>query len=77
MKQREKKNVNKKPQKPPMKVRSFTTPFENEKGVAGVYNAYLNNIGDDIFLSDNDPNGSYTGITRDGDNRPVQDVDDL
>lgn len=34
-------------------------------------------LGDEMFYSDSDPNGSYTGITRDGDNRPVQDADDL
>ncbi|MBQ4648588.1 MAG: hypothetical protein IJB76_05440 [Clostridia bacterium] len=29
------------------------------------------------FYSSSDPDGSYTGITRDEDDRPVQDVDDL
>lgn len=31
----------------------------------------------ELIYSDTDPNGSYTGITKDGDNRPVQDADDL
>lgn len=61
------------------KVKGFTRPFENERTVtsSNAYNVFYDNIGNDIFLSDCDPNGSYTGITRDGDNRPVQDVDDL
>lgn len=33
--------------------------------------------GEEMFYSDSDPNGSYTGITRNGDDRPVQDADDL
>jgi len=34
-------------------------------------------ISDISLFSESDPNGSYTGITRDGDERPVQDADDL
>ncbi len=77
MKRHEKKKLGEKTTKRPIKVQSFASPFENQKGVAGVYNTYYNNLGEDVFLSDSDPNGSYTGITRDGDNRPVQDADDL
>ncbi len=54
------------------KVKSFAKPYSHRQNVMGI-DAY----DDNLFISDSDPNGSYTGITRDGDNRPVQDVDDL
>lgn len=61
------------------KVKSFAKPYSHRRSVMGIdaYDLSDDNIGNDLFLSDSDPNGSYTGITRDGDNRPVQDVDDL
>lgn len=67
----------KKRDKKPPTVRGFATP--QAKGKANLRNGmYLNaDIGDELFYSECDPNGSYTGITRDGDNRPVQDADDL
>jgi len=61
-------------------VRTFTRPLSKELTFMGNNNksdVYYDNIGTELFISDSDPNGSYTGITRDGDNRPVQDVDDL
>lgn len=74
------KKQNKKQNKRAPNVRTFARPLSNELTFMGNNNksdVYYDNIGTDLFLSDSDPNGSYTGITRDGDNRPVQDVDDL
>ena len=70
---------NKKTKSRSPKVKSFVKPYSHRRTAMGIdaYNLSEDNIGNDLFLSDNDPNGSYTGITRDGDNRPVQDVDDL
>ncbi len=31
----------------------------------------------DLMMSDLDPNGSYTGVSKDGKSVPVQDADDL
>lgn len=77
---KEEKNKNRKmsKQRPP-KVQSFVRPFENKANLmkGDALRNYYDQIGKDIFLSDCDPNGSYTGITRDGDDRPVQDADDL
>ncbi|MBQ3081865.1 MAG: hypothetical protein IJC49_05380 [Clostridia bacterium] len=72
-------NKKKKKKRSAPKLKCFTSPFENKNTVTSnnAYNVFYDSIGNDIFLSDCDPNGSYTGITRDGDNRPVQDVDDL
>lgn len=81
MKREEKKIKNNKTSKQRTpKVKSFARPFDNERTVtdSNAYNVFYDKIGNDIFLSDCDPNGSYTGITKDGlYDRPVQDVDDL
>ena len=34
-------------------------------------------LGEDLFFSDTDPGGSYTGVPQDVDETPVQDADDL
>ena len=79
MMQEEKKQNKKLSKQRSPKVQSFVRPFEKRaiNGNDDDFSDYYNDIGKEIFLSDCDPNGSYTGITRDGDNRPVQDADDL
>ncbi|MBR6593956.1 MAG: hypothetical protein IKK83_02060 [Clostridia bacterium] len=52
------------------------TPFQF--GANGNSGMYLNTEAcRELLYSDTDPYGSYTGITKDGDDRPVQDADDL
>lgn len=73
-----KKNANKKKQGAPI-VRGLVRPMPGGRAAPGYMGIGFDNdsIGRDVLLSDTDPNGSYTGITRDGDDRPVQDADDL
>lgn len=75
---KEKKKMKSKKRSAP-RLKCFTSPFESKNTVTSnnAYNGFYDSIGNDNFLSDCDPNGSYTGITRDGDNRPIQDADDL
>ncbi len=75
---KEKKNAKNKRQGPPI-VRGMVRPTPGGRTAPGYMGIGIDNdsIGRDILLSDTDPDGSYTGITRDGDDRPVQDVDDL
>lgn len=60
-------------------IRGFVRPMSQyqirPEGKCGMF--FNSEGGDETLYSDYDPSGSYTGITRDGDNRPVQDVDDL
>ena len=67
-----------KEQKTPI-IRSFVRPMSQQQIRPKTRSGMLFNTeaGEEMFYSDSDPQGSYTGITRDGDNRPVQDVDDL
>ncbi|MBQ4116098.1 MAG: hypothetical protein IJD37_01840 [Clostridia bacterium] len=37
----------------------------------------LTEFGDELFYSNEDPNGMYTGIPKDRNEVPVQDADDL
>lgn len=79
MKQETKSTDKKKTKSITPKVKSFSKPYSHRRSLMGIdaYDLSDDNIGNDLFLSDSDPNGSYTGITKDGDNRPVQDADDL
>lgn len=63
-------------ERPPV-MRGFVKPQAEQKRTSYNGICFGADIGDDLFYSECDPNGSYTGITRDGDNRPVQDADDL
>lgn len=60
-------------------VRGLVRPMPGGRTAPGFNGIGLDNdsIGRDVLLSDTDPDGSYTGITREGDDRPVQDADDL
>ncbi|MBQ3196115.1 MAG: hypothetical protein IJB65_06575 [Clostridia bacterium] len=71
-------NDKRKGQKTPV-IRGFVRPMSQQQirpnGKAGML--FNTEAGEEMLYSDSDPFGSYTGITREGDNRPVQDVDDL
>lgn len=60
-------------------VRGLVRPMPGGRTAPGLMGIGIDNdsLGREVLLSDTDPDGSYTGITREGDNRPVQDVDDL
>ena len=73
----------KKKQKPrrqskPPAPQGLVSPFLNGfNAISGENPAFTDNMGRELLFSDADPEGSYTGITRYGDDRPVQDADDL
>ena len=60
-------------------VRGLVRPMPGGRTAPGYMGIGIDNdsLGREVLLSDTDPDGSYTGITRDGDDRPVQDADDL
>ncbi len=79
MREEKKAFINKrKGQKTPL-IRGFVRPMSQQQIRPNGKSGMLFNTegGEEMFYSDSDPFGSYTGITREGDDRPVQDVDDL
>lgn len=60
-------------------IRGFVRPMSQQqiRPIRKAGMLFNTEDGEETFYSDSDPFGSYTGITREGDNRPVQDVDDL
>lgn len=60
-------------------VRGLVRPMPGGRTAPGQMGIGTDNdsIGRDVLFSDTDPNGSYTGIAKCDDEKPVQDADDL
>lgn len=60
-------------------VRGLVRPMPGGRTAPGRMGIGIDNdsIGRDVLLSDTDPDGSYTGIAKDCNEKPVQDADDL
>lgn len=75
---KKKHNANHEKQGAPI-VRGLVRPMPGGRTAPGRMGIGIDNnsIGRDVLFSDTDPDGSYTGIAKDNDEKPVQDADDL
>lgn len=75
---KKKRNANRKKQGAPI-VRGLVRPMPGGRTAPGRMGIGIDNdsIGRDVLFSDTDPDGSYTGIAKNGSEIPVQDADDL